>query len=64
MLVVSGENDNIVPFALANAAYKLQSKNAGVTEFVEIPGAGHSLVIDSKWSEVADAALSFFRSVE
>ncbi|MET3962244.1 non-heme chloroperoxidase [Marmoricola sp. OAE513] len=60
MLVVSGENDNIVPFAMANAAYKKQAKNAAAaTEFVEIPGVGHSLIIDSSWRLVADAALEF-----
>ena len=59
MLVVSGEKDNIVPWKLANAAYKQQRKNASATEIVEIPGVGHSLVIDSHWREVADAALSF-----
>jgi hypothetical protein len=26
---------------------------------VEIPGVGHSLVIDSPWGEVTDAALAF-----
>ena len=62
LLVVSGENDNIVPFAMANAAYKLQSKNASRTEFREIPGRGHSLIIDSGWQEVADAALEFARA--
>ena len=59
MLVITGEKDNIVPFALANAAYKGQRKNSGVTEIVEIPGVGHSLVIDSHWHQVADAALEF-----
>jgi hypothetical protein len=38
MLVVTGEKDNIVPFALANAAYKQQRKNSSPTEIVEIPG--------------------------
>ena len=60
MLVVTGENDHIVPFAMANAAYKKQAKNtASATELVEIPGVGHSLVIDSSWQLVADAALEF-----
>ena len=60
MLVVSGEKDHIVPWALANAAYKQQRKNEHApTEIVEIPGVGHSLVIDSHWREVADAALAF-----
>jgi non-heme chloroperoxidase len=59
MLVISGEDDNIVPFSMAHAAFRKQSKNQAVTEFFEIPGAGHSLVIDSKWREVADKALEF-----
>ena len=59
MLVITGENDNIVPFALANAAFKKQRKNVNPTELVEIPGVGHSLVIDSHWTEVADASLAF-----
>lgn len=60
LLVVTGENDNIVPFAMANAAFKKQRRNQHhATELVEIPGVGHSLVIDSHWREVADAALDF-----
>ena len=62
MLIVTGGSDNIVPFALANAAFKKQRKNKQhATEIVEIDGAGHSLVIDSRWSEVADAALDFLK---
>ncbi|MBM0127247.1 alpha/beta fold hydrolase [Pimelobacter simplex] len=60
LLVVTGEEDNIVPFALANAAYRKQRRNRHhATEIVEIPGVGHSLVIDSHWREVAEAALDF-----
>lgn len=59
MLVISGGKDNIVPWKLANAAYKKQRKNAAPTEIEEIPGVGHSLVIDSKWETVAQAALRF-----
>jgi len=45
--------------AWRGAAYKLQKKNTGVTEFVTISNRGHSLVIDSGWREVADTALNF-----
>lgn len=61
LLIVSGEKDNTVPWALANAAYKQQKDNAGVTEIVEIKGRGHALTIDSGWREVADTALAFVR---
>src|SRR5580692_8270605 len=57
LLVVSGEKDNTVPWAIANASYKRQQRNAAVTEIVEIPNRGHSLTIDSGWREVADTAL-------
>jgi hypothetical protein len=32
-----------------------------VTEFVEMPGRGHSLTIDHGWREVADKALAFVK---
>lgn len=59
LLVISGEFDHTVPWAIANAVYKLQKKNPGVTEITEIKGRGHSLTIDAGWREVADTALAF-----
>ncbi|WP_066359854.1 alpha/beta hydrolase [Herbidospora mongoliensis] len=60
MLIVSGEKDHTVPWAISNASYKIQHKNEHhVTEIVEIPNRGHSLTIDSGWREVADTALNF-----
>jgi pimeloyl-ACP methyl ester carboxylesterase len=59
LLIISGEKDNTVPWAIANASYKQQKKNQGVTEIVEMPNRGHALVIDNGWREVADKALGF-----
>ena len=59
LLVISGEKDHTVPWAIANASYKQQTDNEGVTEIVEIPNRGHALTIDSGWREVADTALKF-----
>ena len=56
---MSGEMDNTVPWAIANASYKLQKRNIGVTEIVELTGRGHTLTVDSGWREVADKALAF-----
>jgi pimeloyl-ACP methyl ester carboxylesterase len=61
MLIISGEKDNTVPWPIANAAYKKQKRNKGVTEIVEIPNRGHALTIDSGWREVADTALAFVK---
>jgi non-heme chloroperoxidase len=61
LLVISGEKDNTVPWAIANASFKQQQANPGLTEIVEMPGRGHSLTIDSGWREVADTALAFVR---
>jgi pimeloyl-ACP methyl ester carboxylesterase len=61
LLILSGEKDNTVPWSIANASYKKQRRNAGVTEIEEMPGRGHALVVDSGWREVADKALGFVR---
>jgi non-heme chloroperoxidase len=59
MLLISGEKDHTVPWAITNASHKQQSHNKGVTEIVEIPNRGHALTIDSGWREVAETALAF-----
>ncbi len=59
LLIISGELDHTVPWAVANASFKREKRNSGVSEIVEIKGRGHSLTIDSGWREVADIALSF-----
>ncbi len=61
LLIVSGEKDHTVPPTLANFAYKLQSRNEGVTEIVEMPGRGHALTIDHGWREVAETTRAFVR---
>jgi non-heme chloroperoxidase len=61
LLIISGEKDHTVPWAIANASFKQQRENEGVTEIVEIPNRGHALTIDSGWREVADTALAFVR---
>ena len=61
LLIVSGQKDHTVPWAIANASFRQQQLNPGLTEIVEMPNRGHSLVIDSGWREVADTALAFVR---
>jgi non-heme chloroperoxidase len=59
LLIIAGEKDHTVPWAVANAAFKRQERNKGVTEIIEIPNRGHSLTIDSGWRDVCDKALDF-----
>lgn len=59
LLIIDGEKDNTVPWAIANAAYNKQKHNEAVTEIEKIPNRGHALTIDHGWREVAEKALSF-----
>lgn len=61
LLIISGEKDNTVPWAIANASFKQQNDNPGTTEIVEIKGRGHALTIDNGWQEVAEVALGFIQ---
>jgi len=61
LLIISGERDHTVPSAVARASFEQQQQNLGVTEFVEMKGRGHALVIDHGWRDVADTALDFIR---
>ena len=61
LLIINGEKDNTVPWSIANASYKKQKRNKGVTEITEIPNRGHALTVDNGWREVADKALAFVK---
>ena len=61
LLIISGEKDHTVPWAIANASFKKQKRNEGVTEIVKIPNRGHALTVDSGWREVANTALAFVK---
>jgi pimeloyl-ACP methyl ester carboxylesterase len=61
LLIIDGEKDHTVPWAIANAAYKKQKHNEAVTEIKQIPNRGHSLTIDHGWREVAQTALEFVK---
>src|SRR5246127_3929210 len=61
LLIIDGEKDHTVPWAIANAAYKRQKRNPGITEIEKIPNRGHALTIDHGWQEVAQTALDFVK---
>jgi non-heme chloroperoxidase len=59
LLIIEGEKDHTVAWAIANASFKRQRKNPAVTELEKVPNRGHSLTIDSGWREVAERARAF-----
>ena len=61
LLIIDGEKDHTVPWAIANASFKKQERNKGVTEILLLPDRGHSLTIDSGWRLVADTSLEFVK---
>ena len=62
LLILDGEKDRTVPWAIANASYKRQQRNPNVTEIEKMPNRGHSLTIDHGWQEVAQTALDFVKA--
>jgi non-heme chloroperoxidase len=61
LLIISGEKDHTVPWAVANASFQQQQGNEGVTEIAEAKGRGHALTVDSGWREVAEEAITFVK---
>jgi pimeloyl-ACP methyl ester carboxylesterase len=61
LLILSGEKDHTVAWAIAKASYKKQRRNPNVTEIEPVPNRGHSLTIDSGWRDVAEKALAFVK---
>jgi hypothetical protein len=61
LLIIDGEKDHTVPWAIASASYNKQKRNPGVTEIESIKNRGHSLTIDAGWREVCDTALEFVK---
>ncbi len=59
LLIIDGEKDHTVPWAIASASYDKQKRNPGETEIKSIKNRGHSLTIDNGWREVCDTALEF-----
>jgi pimeloyl-ACP methyl ester carboxylesterase len=59
LLLIGGGKDRTVPEATVRAAYKIQRRNAGVTELKVFPDRAHSMPADHGWREVAGTALEF-----
>jgi pimeloyl-ACP methyl ester carboxylesterase len=61
MLIAYGTEDHVSPKPIAEAIFKKQEKNEGVTELVALEGASHGLTIDRTWRKSCDTALEFVK---
>ncbi|WP_033343146.1 alpha/beta hydrolase [Catenuloplanes japonicus] len=59
LLLISGQEDRLVPDAATRAAYKRYGDSSAITELKQYPGRGHSLTIDGGWRQVADHVLEW-----
>lgn len=63
LLLASGSLDHTVPASVTRAVKKLYAGGtASLTDYHEYEGKGHSLTIDSGWSEVARDALEWLEA--
>ncbi|MEV5607469.1 alpha/beta hydrolase [Streptomyces sp. NPDC052225] len=61
LLLVSGQEDRLVPDEATRAGYKRYGDTAAVTDLKQFVNRGHSLVIDDGWHSVADHVLAWLR---
>ncbi|MER6978087.1 alpha/beta hydrolase [Streptomyces carpinensis] len=59
LLLISGQEDLLVPDAVTRAVYKQYGDSTAVTDLKQFADRAHSLVIDSGWRYVADYVLGW-----
>jgi pimeloyl-ACP methyl ester carboxylesterase len=59
LLLITGGKDHTVPEAVTRATLKQYRHSDAITDLLEFPDRAHSLTIDSRWGEVAEASLSW-----
>ncbi|MFG3283418.1 alpha/beta hydrolase [Streptomyces sp. NPDC048111] len=59
LLLVSGQEDRLVPDAVTRAVYKQYGDTTAVTDLKQFADRAHSLVFDSGWRLVADHVLGW-----
>ncbi len=62
LLVTGGGRDHTVPAVVSKATVKLYRKSPAVTDYREFPDRGHSLTVDSGWTDVAESVLEWLGS--
>ncbi|MFD5463691.1 alpha/beta hydrolase [Kitasatospora sp. NPDC127059] len=59
LLLVSGQEDRLVPDSVTRAVYRLYGDCTALTDLKQFADRGHSLVVDSGWRAVADHVLGW-----
>lgn len=59
LLLVSGQEDRLVPDSVTRAVYKRYGDCTAVTDLKQFADRGHSLVLDGGWRSVADYVLTW-----
>ncbi|MFF0478464.1 alpha/beta hydrolase [Streptomyces sp. NPDC004284] len=59
LLLVSGQEDRLVPDSVTRAVYKEYGDSTAVTDLKQFADRGHSLVVDRGWRDVADHVLGW-----
>ncbi|WP_431899312.1 alpha/beta hydrolase [Nonomuraea sp. bgisy101] len=57
LLLISGQEDRLVPDQVTRAVYKLYGDSTATSSLKQFPDRAHSLVVDSGWRAVADHVL-------
>lgn len=64
LLLISGQEDQVIPDAVTRAGYKSYGDSTAITELKQFADRGHSLVIDCGWRAVADHVLAWLAGHE
>lgn len=59
LLLISGQEDLLVPDSVTRAAYKAYGDSTATTDLKQFADRAHSLVVDSGWRSVADYVLGW-----
>ncbi|MFE7750255.1 alpha/beta hydrolase [Streptomyces sp. NPDC057428] len=59
LLLVSGQEDRMVPDSVTRAVYKLYGDSPAMSDLKQFADRGHSMVVDSGWRAVADYVLAW-----
>ena len=61
LLLTAGLKDHTVPPSIVRATRKRYRDSPAVTDYLEFPGRGHTLALDTGWPDVAESVLAWLK---